>query len=347
MGFKSPLFLFLLFLVIPLIYRLYFKIKFDAVMCYPLQNGLSTVIGSGGRLRWGLIVTLYVLSYTFIVISLAGPRTGKMFEKRLSEGVDIMIALDVSGSMRSVDDKVAVRAANRRGVYYDPSNSLTNRLEYAKKFTEDFIWKRIDDRVGFVVFAGYCYTKCPLTFDKLLLVRILREIDFKDVDVQSTAIGMAIANGVNRLLDSKAKSRILILITDGVNNAGNIAPITAAKVAQAMGVKVYTIGFGSNNPVMPSNRKGYFVPSRTTIDEGVLKKIAKLTGGLYFRATAGERLSEIYDKIDDLEKSVIEKQVFVEYEELYQIFLFIGMFLLLVAHLFRYVVFKVGPGELS
>jgi len=347
MGFKSPLFLFLLFLVIPLFYRLYYRLKSDTAMRYPLQNGLSSILGSGGRLQWGFIVLLYLLAYSFLVISLAGPRTGRVFEKRLSEGVDIMIALDVSGSMRSVDDKVAVSSAMARGAYYDPNGNLTNRLEYAKKFTEEFILKRDDDRLGFVVFAGYCYTKCPLTFDRSLLVRILGGIDFKDVNVQSTAIGMAIANGVNRLQDSKAKSKILILITDGVNNAGNIAPITAAQVAQAMGVKVYTIGFGSANPIIPQGRKGYFVPSRTTIDEKVLKEIAKLTGGQYFRATAGERLSEIYDKIDELEKSIIEKQVFVEYEELYQSFLFIALFLLLAAHIFRYIIFQVGPGDLS
>jgi len=296
-----------------------------------------------GAYKVGFVKSLFIASWIAAVFSLAGPRNGKVFEKRLSEGVDIMIALDVSGSMGSVDVPPTFYQGMEGVIYNDEKGTLTNRLTYAKMFTKDFIMKRKDDRIGLVVFAGYSFTRSPLTFDHSMLLSLLDQISFSDVNVPATAIGLAIANSVQRLIKSKAKSRVIILITDGSNNAGEIDPTTAASIAKTMGVKVYTIGVGSDTPLFPRGPKGLYVKSQFVLDEATLLNIAKETGAVYFRVKDPKTLNEIYARIDTLEKSRIEKRVFVEYHELFQPFLLAAIFMILLAVLFRTVFFRIYP----
>jgi len=344
MTFKEPLF-FLLLLFVPLfVYRFFYKRNLDSSVRFSSFTILEKIGNHNGQMKAGFVYAIFIAAWITAVFAMAGPRKGHKFEKRLSEGVDIMIALDISGSMRSIDNANMRNFRYKGGYYYNSTLSLTNRLQYAKRFTADFINKRKNDRLGLVIFAGYSYTKCPLTFDHRLLLKMLNMVDFRDVNDPATAIGLAIANGVRRLIKAKAKSKVLILITDGANNRGSIDPLTAAEIAKTLGVKVYTIGFGSNNPIVPlSNSKGYYSRNRSYIDEGTLKKIAKKTGGRYFRAAGAEKLSDIYEKIDAMEKTIIEKKVFIEYEELYQVFLKWTLFLLFTAFFFKYLVFKMRP----
>lgn len=342
-GFREPLFLLLLLLPV-LVYRLFFWRRLDASLRFPSLGLVRQLAGKAGLIKVACVHVLYLLAFTLLVTALAGPRQGKRFEKRLSEGVDLMIALDVSGSMKSVDDWEMLQRALQTGKLEERERKLTNRLQYARLFTKEFINKRKDDRLGLVIFAGYSFTKCPLTFDHELLIRMLEEVDFSVFrrEFQSTAIGMAIATGVRRLVRSRARSKVLILITDGANNAGTVDPLTAAEAARALGIKVYTIGFGSNQPLMPHPRSpGHYVRSVTRIDEDTLKEIAKATGGRYFRARGGGKLSQIYSQIDAMEKSVIEKKVFMEYHELYQGFVVAALIALLTAHILRHVVLRI------
>jgi Ca-activated chloride channel family protein len=283
------------------------------------------------------------LGFLLAVIALAGPRSGRTFEKRLSEGVDLMLVLDISGSMQAVDDAALFREAVARGYYHDETDTLTNRLVHAKKFAAEFIEKRPDDRIGLVVFAGYSFTKCPLTFDHGLLLRQLGETAFSDVSVQSTAIGVALANALNRLVGSPAKNKVVVLITDGANNAGMIDPLTASGIARSLAVRVYPIGFGSKTPLMPAQRPGYYVPSQTDIDNDALAKIAEETGGRYYHANVGGELGTIFAEIDTLEKSVIEKRIFVEYRELFQPLLLWALVLLALSESCRHLVFRARP----
>ena len=338
-DFRTPVFLFLL-AVIPFLVWLFFFRK---------RRSASAPLGDIGYhsksafFKTAAVRILYILAWMCGVIALSGPRAGKSFEKRQSEGVDIMIALDVSGSMSSVDVPESFYKDMYRTYYHDKDGSLTNRLTYAKMFTKEFISKRKDDRIGLVVFAGYSYTRSPLTFDHSMVLTLLQQVNFSDVNVQSTAIGLAIANGVQRLTKSSAKSKIVILITDGSNNAGEIDPMTAADIAKTMGVKVYTIGVGSDTPLFPRGRRGYYVKSRFVLDEKTLKDIASKTGGQYFRVKNPKTLSSIFDKIDAMEKSMIEKRVFVEYKELFQPFLIACLLLIAAAGLGKSLVIRQYP----
>lgn len=344
MSFSDPAFLLLLVFLPIFAYRLFGMANRDRNLRYSSLALLSRLSGNRGRIKYGIVVVCYLLAWTFAVIALAGPRSSRQYEKRLSEGVDMILALDVSGSMQAVDNRQALQVAMRHGYYYDRGSSLSNRLQYAKKFTADFIAKRPNDRIGLVVFAGYSFTKCPLTFDHSLLVKMLDSASFRSVKEQSTAIGLAIANGVNRLRTSRAKSKILILITDGENTAGSIDPFTAAEIAKTMGIKVYTIGVGSETPLVPANRgKPYYVKTarRNRIDVSTLKKIASMTGGEFFRARKGGSLSDIFRRIDSMEKSIIERKVFSEYTEHYQVWLLISLLFLVGGTVLRYLVLRV------
>ena len=346
MTLREPLFL-LLFLMLPALIWYLFLRKRDihsAILWSDICRVPLELIRRARR-RLFLVRILALLSWVFLLIALLGPQREYSYEQRFSEGVDIIIALDVSGSMLSVDDKNAFALSLQRGYYHDVEQRLTNRLQYARRLTEEFVMKRRDDRLGLVIFAGYALMKCPLTFDNEMLRTILKDVDFSDIEQQSTAIGMAIACGLQGLVSSQNKSRILILITDGVNNAGTIGPETATEMARVLGVRIYSVGVGSHEPLVPTQRPGYYARRQTVIDEDALREISRKTGGEYFYASDASELESIYDRIDALEKSAIERRVFSEREEKYQFFLWLALGSLLLSLTLRHIVFRIMPGE--
>lgn len=262
-----------------------------------------------------LLYLLRILAVALLFVALARPQSGNEQRDIEAEGIDIIMALDVSGSMKAED--------------FMPNN----RLFVAKEEIEKFINRRTNDRIGLVVFAASSFTQCPLTLDYGALRSFLDQVDFGMVD-DGTAIGLALANSVNRLRDSDAKSKVIILLTDGVNNVWEIDPLTAANIAKTMGVKIYTIGAGKPGNVMqpvydPIFGKRY-VYTENEIDEESLQKIADITGGRYFRARSEKELEEIYTEIDQMEKTKIQVHEYIQYEELFFGFLITGFVLLLL-----------------
>ncbi|MCX7874796.1 MAG: VWA domain-containing protein [Melioribacteraceae bacterium] len=255
---------------------------------------------------------LTLIGLILLIIAAARPQSFSSGENIYTEGIDIAMVLDISGSMLAEDFK-------------------PNRLEAAKKVTEEFINGRTVDQIGLVIFSGDSFTQCPLTIDYSVLKNLLREIKMGMIE-DGTAIGNAIANGVNRLKDSKAKSKVMILLTDGVNNAGQIDPITAAQIAAKFGIRIYSIGVGSIGEApypfqTPFGIRYQMVP--VEIDENLLKQISSITGGKYFRATNNKKLAQIYDEIDKMEKTRVEVTSYRHAKELYFWWAFSGMVLIL------------------
>lgn len=275
-----------------------------------------------------VLTLLRVLAIALFIIAFARPRAGTEYKETSSDGVDIILAIDVSSSMQAEDFKPH------------------NRLHVAKEEMKKFVSRRLNDRIGLVVFARYSFTQCPLTTDYSVLLNFIDMVDFGIVE-DGTAIGMALANSVNRLRESTAKSKVVILLTDGDNNAGEIDPITAATIAEAMDIKVYTIGAGkSGNAMYPYQDKLFgkrYVYQPTKIDETTLKAIAEKTGGKYFRAKSEEELEEIYTLIDKLEKTEVKTSSHVEYVELFQYFLYIGLFLLILEMFLAHTILRKLP----
>jgi len=256
---------------------------------------------------------LRMLAVAFLIVALARPQTYSTGENVYTEGIDIAMVLDISGSMLAED--------------FEP-----NRLEAAKDVINDFIKGRTTDKIGLVVFARDSFTQCPLTIDYSVLRNLLKDIKSGMIN-DGTAIGNAIANGVNRLKDSDAKSKVMILITDGVNNAGEVDPVTAAQIAETFGIRIYTIGVGTRGqapyPFKTALGTRYqMVP--VEIDESLLQQISGMTGGRYFRATNNEKLKEIYNEIDKLERSRVEVQSYRNTKELFYTWAGIGLILLLL-----------------
>lgn len=281
---------------------------------------LRKAIGASGwvRLERGL-PWLRGLILVLLVVTAARPQSGERLESVSTLGVDIVVALDVSGSMRAED--------------FTPKN----RLEVARRTVGSFIEGRPSDRLGLVVFAAMATTRCPLTQDHEMLQTFLDQVEFAPPDQDGTAIGLGLATAVNRLRDSKAKSRVAVLVTDGVNNAGQIGPQAAAEAARALDVKVYTVGVGSEGRVPipvdlgPMGRRT--VMQEVELDEELLQEIADTTGGQYFRATDPEGLARVFETIDELEKTEIESQVRVLYSELFSMTLLPALFLLMLERL--------------
>ena len=264
------------------------------------------------RLRH-LPFALRMLALIFLIIALSRPQNYSAGQSINAEGIDIAMVLDISGSMLAEDLK-------------------PNRLEAAKNVIDKFISARTTDRIGLVIFSREAFTQCPLTIDYSVLRNLLADIKTGMIE-DGTAIGNGIANGINRLKDSDAKSRVIILLTDGVNNAGEVDPISAAEIASTFGIRIYTIGVGTRGeapyPVQtPFGIRYQMVP--VEIDEGVLKKIAEQTGGEYFRATNNRALEDIYNKIDKMEKTKIEITSYRNAKELFAGWLGIGFVLLLL-----------------
>ncbi|MEZ4809699.1 MAG: VWA domain-containing protein [Allomuricauda sp.] len=284
-----------------------------------------TVTSWSSKLRPVLFV-FRLLALASIITALARPQIEDISTKtKTTKGIDIVMAIDVSSSMLARDLK-------------------PNRLSALKEVAAEFIKKRPNDRIGIVGYAGESYTKTPITSDKSIVLNALREITYGELE-DGTAIGMGLATSVNRLKESKAVSKVIILLTDGVNNSGFIEPKTAADLAVEFGIKTYTIGLGTNgNALSPVayNSDGTFRYGmrQVEIDEDLLKEIAHATGGKYFRATDNEKLEEIYDEINKLEKTEIEEFKYYKYEEKFRPFIFLAGALLLLEWGLRNSIFK-------
>ncbi len=274
-----------------------------------------------------LLFILRLAALSLIIVALARPRNVEVSTKtKTTKGIDIVIAIDVSASMLAKDLR-------------------PNRLEALKKVASSFINGRPNDRIGLVEYAGESFTKTPITSDKSIVLSALKSIQYNNIIEGGTAIGMGLATGVNRIKDSKALSKVIILMTDGENNAGQIDPRIAAELAQEFGIKVYTIGMGTNGTALSPyalNPNGTFVYEniKVTIDEELLKEIAATTGGQYFRATNNKKLQEIYDEIDKLERTDVEEFKYTNYEEKYRPLVLLAGLLLMIELLLKYTVFK-------
>jgi Ca-activated chloride channel homolog len=310
--FAYPWILFSL-IIIPLMIAWYFwkGIKRQPSVKYSslgFLKGFSPTIKE--RLRH-LPFILRLLAITLFIVALARPQTFSSGENIYTEGIDIAMVLDISGSMLAEDLK-------------------PNRLEAAKEVIDNFIAGRTSDRIGLVVFARDAFTQCPLTVDYSVLRDLLKQVKSGMVE-DGTAIGNAIANGVNRLKDSDTKSKIIILLTDGVNNAGEVDPVSAAEIAKTFGIRIYTIGVGTkgNAPFPVQTPFGIrYQMAPVEIDEAVLQKISNITDGQYFRATDNQTLEDIYNKIDKLEKTRIEVTSYRNAKELFYGWLGSGIFML-------------------
>jgi Ca-activated chloride channel homolog len=264
---------------------------------------------------------LRTLSLVFLVLALARPRQGIRETRFTAEGIEIVIAIDVSNSMLAED--------------FTWGGQRRNRLAVAKKVIGPFIRERRGDRIGLVVFAGRAYTQCPLTVDYGILLDLLEKVEIGIVEERNrTAVGSAIVTGLNRIRQSEAESQIIILLTDGENNAGKIDPLTAARMAAVLEVKIYPVGIGSNQPVpYPAgrDRRGRTVYRNELfpLNDRELEEIARATGGEYFRAAETGTLEEIFSLIDEMEKTPAEAVIFTEYRELFPVFIGAGLFALL------------------
>jgi len=290
-------------------------------------ENLDDRVGSSRIWLRHVLALLRMTVVALIIVVLARPQSSNQWEQVTTEGIDIVLCMDVSGSMRAMDFR-------------------PNRLEASKNVGIEFVNAREDDRFGLVVFAGESFTQCPMTTDRAVVVNFLNEVDFGVIE-DGTAIGMGLATAVNRIKASKAKSKVIILLTDGVNNRGDVGPVTAAEIAAGMGIRVYTIGVGSkgNAPIPVQDMFGRTVTRDmpVEIDEDVLKKIADTTGGTYFRATDNNKLREIYQEIDQLEKTRLDVKQFSKKKEEYFPFLLAAMLILLFEIFLRYTIFRTIP----
>lgn len=325
--FAHPQFLWLL-LLLPLVAYFMFRRRREAAIKFSDITLLRSIRKSNKARNRRILPVLRLLVLAALVIAMARPQSGKKTTEITAEGIDIMLALDVSGSMKAEDFKPQ------------------NRLTVAKEVIKDFIRGRQNDRVGLVVFARQSFTQCPLTLDYGVLVNFVEQVDFGMVE-DGTAIGMGIANAVNRLRDSKAKSRIIILLTDGVNNAGEIDPLTAADIAKSLGIRIYTIGAGRPGKALvpiedPIFGKRY-VQIDHELDEKQLTKVAESTGGKYFQARSEDMLKNIYQQISELEKTKFKVKEYLQFDQFFPLVLLVAGVLLGLELLLRETVFRRLP----
>ncbi len=326
--FLNPGFFWLFVLVPVAAYWLFYKrkklattLKISSVKGFKASNSIVPKLKP-----YLYVVRLVALS--LLIIALARPRTVDVSNQtKTTKGVDIVMAIDVSGSMLAKDLK-------------------PNRMEALKDVAATFVENRPNDRIGIVVYASEAYTKTPVTSDKAVVLEAIKSIKYDNVLQDGTGIGMGLTTAVNRLKDSKAKSRVIILLTDGVNNAGFIEPETASEITKEYGIKVYTIGIGTNGMALfpyayaPDGKGFLYQMMKVEIDEKLLKTIAQNTGGKYFRATSNSKLKSIYNEINKLETSEIEELKFYDYDEKFRPFVLIAAVLLLIELLLRNTIFK-------
>lgn len=325
--FLNPIF-FWLFLLIPIaiFWSFWKKNKNAATLKISSTKGFGQSNSIWAKLKPFLFV-LRILGLSSLIIALARPRTVDISNKtKTTKGIDIVMAIDVSGSMLAKDLK-------------------PNRMDALKKVAQNFVMNRPNDRIGLVLYASEAYTKSPVTSDKKVILDALESVKYSTVLQDGTAIGVGLATAINRLKDSKAKSRVVILLTDGVNNAGFVEPQTASDIAKQYGIKVYTIGIGTNgNAMFPyaiaPNGEFLYKMMPVVIDEKLLQSIATNSGGKYFRATSNERLETIYNAINKLETTEIEELKFYDYDEKYRTFALFAGLLLLIEIVLRKTIYK-------
>ena len=314
LDFANPEYLYLLLLIVPLVgwYIWRDKKAHASIQVSTLKSLTKAPKTYKYYFRHALLV-LRVLAIVFLVIALARPQSSNDWKNVSSEGIDIVMSLDISSSMLAQD--------------FEP-----NRLEAAKDVATQFITGRQQDKIGLVIFSGESFTQCPLTTDHAVLINLFSDIKSGMIE-DGTAIGLGLANAVNRLKDSDAKSRVIILLTDGVNNRGEIAPVTAAELAKTYGIRVYTVGIGTQGTAPYPFQTPFGIQMQNMpveIDEATLTDIAELTGGKYFRATDNNKLKAIYEEIDQMEKRKIEVTQFSTKKEAYKGYaLWAALFLLL------------------
>ncbi|MEZ5047895.1 MAG: VWA domain-containing protein [Chitinophagaceae bacterium] len=318
-SFAHPQFFLLLLPVIALFLYEQFQKKQSTPF---ILSSLKNLKGQANNATASFLKFLRYTAYLFFIIALARPQLGNVNEVINSEGIDIVLSVDISGSMLAEDFK-------------------PNRLEAAKEVSKDFIENRLTDRIGIVIFSGESFTQCPVTSDKNILYDQLRNIKSGLLE-DGTAIGMGLATAVERLKDSKVKSKIIVLLTDGVNNGGLIDPLTALEIAKAYKIRVYTIGVGThdmaNYPTQDQFGNMTMQQQEVQIDEELLKKIATETGGVYYRATSNQSLENIYKAIDKLEKTSIKMNSFKHYAEMFSLYAFIGIACIVLEQIIRYAI---------
>jgi Ca-activated chloride channel family protein len=320
--------LFWLLLILPLLLLWFFwkRKQQTAVLKISSLKGFDTSKNWLAKLR-PLLFVLRLIALALIIVAMARPRTvDESTRIKTTKGIDIVIAIDVSASMLARDLK-------------------PNRLEALKTVASRFIQARPNDRLGLVEYAGESYTKTPLTSDKNIVLSSLKSIKYNTTITGGTAIGMGLATSVNRLKESRAKGKVIILLTDGVNNSGFIDPKIASELAVEFGIKVYTIGIGSNGMALSPigilpNGSFQYGNIQVEIDEDLLKQIAETTGGKYFRASSNNKLEQIYEEINKLEKTEIEETKYKSYDELFRPLVLAAFGLLLFELLLRYTVFR-------
>ncbi len=327
MTFKNPEYLYLLLLLIPIVFWYLYELKkSDASLQF---SSIEVLKKSPKTLRLRLIhlpFVLRVLMFIFLIITIARPQSSNHWRKKNKEGIDIVMALDISGTMQGEDLR-------------------PNRLEAAKSVAIEFIQARPNDNIGLVVFAGESFTQCPLTTDHTILINLFRRIKYGLLE-DGTAIGLGLANAINRIKESKAKSKVIILLTDGSNNQGAISPITAAEIAQTLGIRVYAIGVGSHGMVNMPIQTPFGIRNqkvKSEFDEKTLKKIAQMTGGKYFRATNTSELRLVYQEIDRMEKTKISVKEYSQKSEMFFIFALIAFILLVLEVLLKNSWLKIEP----
>ncbi|HJO21255.1 MAG TPA: VWA domain-containing protein [Candidatus Marinimicrobia bacterium] len=319
MEFLHPNFLYLLVVLVLLsIFKKFYSSNKTASFQVSNTKQLKTFFGRYGAFKIGLFRFLFIASLVCFIVAIARPRISTNDKDITIEVIDIMLVLDTSSSMLAEDFK-------------------PNRLEAVKQAANDFIDNRRGDRIGLLVFGKETFIQCPLTVDYGVLNNLLSEVTVVEPKYDGTAIGIAIANAVNRLRANDSKSKVIILLSDGSNNSGAIDPIAAAKIAKEYDIRIYTIGAGTRQAVTQIPGRGYI---RNEIDEESLMGIASETDGKYFRAIDKESLTGIYAEINDLEKSEIVVNYYSEYQEIYLWFLYAGFILLLSSELFRIIYFR-------
>jgi len=319
MEFQNPLFLFLL-LIIPLWYFWYSKNGKNNEGSFKISAKyfINSEMRKSGKIKKVINIIINTLILSLIIFALARPRYTENFETKSSEVIDILLVLDISSSMLADD--------------FPP-----NRLESVKKTANKFIQTRENDRIGIVVFAGESFIQCPLTVDKNVLETLIKEITIAQKEYDGTAIGMAIANATNRLRKTTVENKVMILLSDGSNNKGEIDPETAAELAASFNIKIYTIGAGTNKSYTRIPDRGMI---KNEIDEETLKNIAKITNGKYFRAIDENALENIYNEIDMLERSVIEVKQYTTYKELFGWLLTPALILALILQILNVILFR-------
>jgi len=327
LRFADPEYLWLLLLIPAVITWYWYRLRHYSV---PMQMS-STVVFKQATLGWKhyaryALFGLRMIAVGMLILALARPQTSMNRQDISVEGIDIMLATDISSTMLAEDLR-------------------PNRLEAAKEVAVEFISSRPDDRIGLVVFSGESFTQCPLTSNHALLINLYKDINFGMID-DGTAIGDGLATAVNRLKESKAKSKVIILLTDGINNMGSIDPQSAAEIADLYGIRIYTIGVGTMGTALFPVRTPVgtqYQRMEVKIDEALLQKISAMTNGKYFRATNKQKLQEVYKEIDRLEKSKIDVTEFSRKKEEFLPFVIFALLLLTLEFIVRFAVIKLVP----